>query len=158
MYPLVLYPGSTIPPTSLPHSSCLESLCGDFLHIAVLFIGAIRRSRDYYTDNQNLRRYVCTTSTCNATTCYDGNFTPLDPLWGQLTSPGGKMFSATCQDGNLLQSSASESSCPLGPSGGLVHLLRWELPPNLSHLPSEKSFQHQPLKIKRIDLVLKTVN
>ena len=93
-----------------------------------------------------------------STTCYDGNFTPLDPLWGQLTSPGGKLLSATCQDGNLLQSSASEFSCPRGPSGGLVHLLRWELPPNLSHLPSEKSFQHQPLKIKRIDLVLKTVN
>ena len=93
-----------------------------------------------------------------STTCSDGNFTPLDPLWGQLTSPGGKMFSATCQDGNLLQSSASEFSCPRGPSGGLVHLLRWELPPNLSHLPSEKSFQHQPLKIKRIGLVLKNVN
>ena len=28
------------------HSSCLESLCGDFLYIAVLVIGAVRRSRD----------------------------------------------------------------------------------------------------------------
>ena len=33
--------------SSYGYSSCLESLCGDFLHIAVLFIGAIRRSRDY---------------------------------------------------------------------------------------------------------------
>ena len=74
----------------------------------------------------------------------------LPPLWGQLTSPGGKLFSATCQNGNLLQSSASEFSCPRGPSGGLVHLLRWELPPNLFHLPSEKRLWHQLMKIKRL--------
>ena len=36
----------------LGHSSCLESFCGDFLHIAVLFVGA-------------MVRYVCTSSTCN---------------------------------------------------------------------------------------------
>ena len=30
----------------LTHSRCLESLCGDFLYIAVLVIGAVRRSRD----------------------------------------------------------------------------------------------------------------
>ena len=29
------------------HSRCLESICGDFLYIAVIVIGAIRRSRDY---------------------------------------------------------------------------------------------------------------
>ena len=31
----------------------------------MLVIGAVWQSRDYYTDNHNLRRYVCTTSTCN---------------------------------------------------------------------------------------------
>ena len=41
------------------HSSCLESLCGDFLYIAVLIIGAVRQS------NHNLCRYDSTTSTCN---------------------------------------------------------------------------------------------
>ena len=30
----------------LGHSRCLESICGDFLNIAVIVIGAIRRSRD----------------------------------------------------------------------------------------------------------------
>ena len=44
----------------LGHSRCLESLYGDFLYIAVLVIGAAVRLY-----NQNLRRYVCTTSTCN---------------------------------------------------------------------------------------------
>ena len=29
------------------HSRCLEAICGDFLYIAVIVIGAIRRSRDY---------------------------------------------------------------------------------------------------------------
>ena len=51
------------------HSRCLESLCGDFLYIAVLVIGATRRSRDYYTDNHLLRCYVCTTNTCNVSGC-----------------------------------------------------------------------------------------
>ena len=32
--------------TRRDHSSCPESLCGDFLYIAVLVIGAIRWSRD----------------------------------------------------------------------------------------------------------------
>ena len=34
------------PPCATGHSRCLESLCGDFLYIAVLVIGAVRRSRD----------------------------------------------------------------------------------------------------------------
>ena len=34
------------PLTPWSHSRCLESLCGDFLYIAVLVIGAVRRSRD----------------------------------------------------------------------------------------------------------------
>ena len=33
-------------PCATGHSRCLESLCGDFLYIAVLVIGAVRRSRD----------------------------------------------------------------------------------------------------------------
>ena len=35
--PIIVYPGQ---------SRCLESLCGDFPYIAVLVIGAVRRSRD----------------------------------------------------------------------------------------------------------------
>ena len=34
------------PPCATGHSRCLESLCGDFLYIAVTVIGAIQRSRD----------------------------------------------------------------------------------------------------------------
>ena len=34
------------PRAGLGHSRCLESICGDFLYIAVIVIGAIRRSRD----------------------------------------------------------------------------------------------------------------
>ena len=45
------------------HSSCLETFCILRCQSQVLFGGAEINDTD--TDNHNLRRYVCTTSTCN---------------------------------------------------------------------------------------------
>ena len=63
-----------VPGFGFAHSRCLESICGDFLYIAVIVIGAIRRSRDYYILHildSHLRRYYCTTSTCDGPTCHE---------------------------------------------------------------------------------------
>ena len=43
--PKMMRPAQLAPPITLSHSRCLESICGDFLYIAVIVLSAIRRSR-----------------------------------------------------------------------------------------------------------------